>query len=171
MCPKVSSFWSTCYWFPRLFFFKDIGCYLQNSQNPLILVNSEVFMNPLKIFQGILQPWVRGHFWRRTWIFRQNSSSAHKAKVVQGWYSANLPCFNTSQLLPPYSLYLNPMDSSFWYFWENCLFLITQKFWVDTAITRHAMRENLAQGGANFYLKFFCAPSTLSPSKGINSLD
>ena len=90
----------------------------KTGKTPLIFVNLGVKINKdyylREILQGVLQPWVRGHFGHRDWIFQQDSAPAHKAREVQGWCGENLPGFISSQEWPPYSPGLNPMDYSVW---------------------------------------------------------
>lgn len=53
-------------------------------------MKTEVKMNKnyylREILQGDLQPCIRAYFWHRDWVFQQNSSPAHKAKVMQGLF-------------------------------------------------------------------------------------
>jgi DDE superfamily endonuclease len=90
----------------------------QSGKTPLIFVDHGVNINKNiyleRILQAVVEPWARGHFGNRPWIFQQDSAPAHKARQVQSWCRAHFSGFINAQEWPTYSPDLNPMDYSVW---------------------------------------------------------
>jgi len=95
----------------------------KTGKTPLVFVDTGVKINKdiylREILQGVLEPWARGHFGNRPFLFQQDSAPAHRAREVQTWCRGHLPFFISAQEWPPYSPDINPMDYSVWSILES----------------------------------------------------
>lgn len=90
----------------------------KNGRTPLVFVPQGVKIDA-KIYQRLvlnkcLKPWADKQFGNSRFVFQQDSAPAHKAKTTQAWLQRHVPAFISSQLWPPFSPDLNPMDFSIW---------------------------------------------------------
>jgi len=85
---------------------------------PLVFVEPGVKVNAVHYRESILEGCLRAEaqriFGEYQWTFQQDSSPAHKAKIVQQWCRANPPDFIQSSEWPPSSPDLNPLDYAIW---------------------------------------------------------
>ncbi|QQP42463.1 Transposable element tcb1 transposase [Caligus rogercresseyi] len=65
---------------------------------PDVRVRTEVYLNVLKT---VVVPWMDSVASRTPYTFQQDSTPAHKAKLVQSWLKKNVPNFWTSIPGPP----------------------------------------------------------------------
>lgn len=86
-------------------------------KSPLIFIPEGVKINQV-VYKDMLEsqvlPWLLTVYNGDPFVFQQDEAPSHTAKKVQTWCKENFPGFWGSDLWPPSSPDLNPMDFSIW---------------------------------------------------------
>lgn len=93
----------------------------ENGRSPLVFlpmgpkgvkINQQVYRE--QVLEAYLIPWAQNEFGSEPWTFQQDSAPSHKAIATQSFLRNNVPHFISTDLWPPSSPDLNPLDFSIW---------------------------------------------------------
>ena len=68
----------------------------------------------IKVLETVVKPWIDQVAQGRPYVLQQDSAPAHKAEVIQEWLAQNCHDHVTTNMWPPSSPDLNPMDYYVW---------------------------------------------------------
>ncbi|KAI6649979.1 hypothetical protein LOD99_6343 [Oopsacas minuta] len=99
------------------------GAITSDGRTPLVFIdkgvkiNKEVYVEC--ILENALKPWAGEHFNGAHWVFQQDSTPFHIAKMTSEWLKFNFPEFKSTEESPASFPDLNHMDFCIWSILES----------------------------------------------------